>query len=112
MMQGMRTSEEDAEARIAKLNADLASEGDTARIRYMTIGPSWYEDDDGWRLVAFWELPEPQESVWPSEVLWTYRGRVQQLFARDDIRVESYFRTREELESGDYHTGWEVPESA
>ena len=103
---------EDAELWIAELNRVLADEGDPARIRYMTSGASWYEDDDGWRIVAFWELPDPEGSVWPTDMLWKYRHRVQDLFEGHDVAVESYFRTREELESGEYHNGWPVPELA
>lgn len=106
----MGPSEEEAEARIAELNSRLAREGDVARIRFMSSGPSWYEDDDRWRIVAFWELPEPEGSVWPTEMLWRYRHRIQESLEDQDVAVESYFRTREELESGDYHTGWPVPE--
>lgn len=103
---------QDADLRIAELNRDLAREGDPARVRFMTSGPSWYENDDRWRVLAFWELPEPEESVWPTETLWRYRHRIQELFEDHDVAVESYFRTREELESGEYHTGWPVPELA
>ncbi len=78
----------------------------------MTSGPSWFEDDDGWRILAFWELPEPEGSVWPTETLWRYRRRIQELFEGEDVAVESYFRTGEELETGEYHTGWPVPELA
>lgn len=103
---------EDPELLIADLNRSLAKEGDPARIRYMTSGPSWFEDDDGWHILAFWELPEPEESVWPLEVLRQYRRRIQALFNIEDITVESYFRTREELDTGEHHTGWPVPELA
>ncbi len=78
----------------------------------MASGPSWYEGDDRWRILAFWELPEPEKSVWPNEMLWEYRHRIQGLFDEDEVRVESYFRTRDELESGNHHTGWRVPELA
>lgn len=103
---------EDADLRVAELNRALAREDDPARIRFMTSGPSWHEDDDRWRILAFWELPEPEGSVWPTETLWRYRHRIQELFEGQDVAVESYFRTREELDSGEYHTGWPVPELA
>lgn len=107
----MRLAEE-AEALIAGLNREMDQEGDPARVRYMTSGPSWSEDDDGWRILVFWELPEPEGTVWPSEELRWYRRRVQALFEGEDITVESYFRTREELETGEYHTGWPIRELA
>lgn len=106
----MRLSEEEAEERITLLNSRLAREGDAARVRFMATGPSWYEDDDRWRVVAFWELPEPEGSVWPTDMLWMYRRRIQESFEDQDVAVESYFRTREELESGEYHNGWPVPQ--
>lgn len=102
----------DADWRIAELNRALAAEGDPARVRYMTSGPSWYDEHDGWHVLAFWELPDPEGSIWPVEVLWDYRGRIQALFQGEDVIVESYFRTREEFESGEHHTGWRVPELA
>ncbi len=102
----------DDEERIAGLNRDLAQEGDPARIRFITGGPSWFEDDDTWHIVAFWELPEPDGSLWPSDLLWRYRRRIQDLFDAREVYVESYFRTREELDDGQYHTGRRVPELA
>ena len=103
---------EDLERTVAQLNRDLKAEGDSARVRFMTSGPSWHEDDDGWQMLAFWELPEPEASVWPSSVLWRYRDRIQELFKGTELTVTSYFRTREELETGEHHTGWPVPELA
>lgn len=102
---------EEPELLIAELNRDLDAEGDRARVRYMTTGPSWYDDDE-WRVLAFWELPEPQGSVWPSHVLRKYRQRIQDLFEGKSLTVVSYFRTREELEAGDHHIGSPVPEPA
>ena len=92
------------------MNHSLEREGDTARVRFMTSGPSWYEEDNRWHILAFWELPDPEGSVWPMDLLWGYRRRIQGLFDEDEIRVESYFRTGEELESGEHHTGWRIPE--
>ena len=103
---------EDPERVIAELNRALADEGDPARVRYMTSGSSWLWDYDGWHVLAFWELPEPEGSLWPLEQLRGYRRRLGALFNGEDVIVESYFRTKEELESGEHHTGWRVPELA
>lgn len=103
---------EDADLRRSELNRDLAREDDPARVRFVASGPFWHEDDDRWRILAFWEFPEPEGSVWPTETLWRYRHRIRELFEGHDVAVASYFRTREELESGEYHTGWSVPELA
>lgn len=102
----------DPEMMIANMNRALSEEGDPARVRYMTSGPSWYKDYDGWHILAFWELPEPKGSVWSLERLRRYRRRIRALFNGEDVIVESYFRTKEELEGGEHHTGWRVPELA
>ena len=62
-------------------------EGDVARIRFMTSEPSWYEDDDRWRIVAFWELPEKDRSG--------LQGTAQdtRVIRSEDV-AERYFRTR------------------
>jgi hypothetical protein len=105
----MRFSDQVLES-LARLNGDLARQGDRARVRHALIESDPYQDD---RLLvlATWELPDPFSGAetWPLEEL----DRYVELTARalEDLTpaVECLFRTHDEL-AGDARLGTPVPE--
>ena len=93
---------DETERSLAKLNVEVARNGDPARIRYYVIrpDPDW---DGGW-LTAVWELPPwpPGEETWPERMLMDYERILADRVVRQDrvegvVSTSSLFRTAENV---------------
>lgn len=105
----MRFSDQVLES-LARLNGELAQQGDRARVRHALIEPDPYQDDR-WLVLATWELPDPPSGVetWPLEDLDRYEELTARALGDLAPAVECLFRTRNEL-AGDAKLGTPVPE--
>ena len=65
---------ERAKSGFRELNATLISEGDAARVRYVSLEPD-YDYEDGWIVLVTWEVPAPNGEEWPLDLLDGYWQR-------------------------------------
>ena len=93
---------DETERSLARLNVEMARNGDPGRIRYYVIrpDPDW---DGGW-LTAVWELPPPEQErlVWPERMLMGYEKELAARVVREDrvagiVSTSSLFRTAEDV---------------
>lgn len=93
-------------AELERLNSALVSEGDLARIRYVSIEPD-FDFDDKWIFVVTWEIPDQAEEDWSVDELDEYWGRT-----RDSIgevgTAHCLFRTPKELSEPVHQRGEEL----
>lgn len=94
---------EQAKGAFENLNAELKSDGDVARVRYVSVEPD-FEYDDGWIILATWELPALDDAQWPLEQLDGYRRRTYAAVG-DIATVHCLFRTPEELSEPGHQRG-------
>lgn len=100
----------EAEHICADLNRKLADDGDAARIRYVSVQAN-PAADDGWLVLAFWELPFPDGDNWPHDELQHYRRLLLQRFA-GVARTMCVFRDPVEIQDSELRTGRPVRQLA
>jgi len=91
---------EQIQGRLAKINSELATLGDPARIAFVSIEPD-PDFDHEWLLLLTWQLPDGggDGEGWPLEVLDRYCDLAGERL-RDLGSTECLFRTTKELEDG------------
>ena len=101
---------EAAERIVATINRELAEKDDPVRIRYMSVEPDSFDEDE-WMVRTFWELPDNEGELWPRSTLRRYRTLADDRFA-GTARTRCIFRSHDELEKPEHRTGWAVREPA
>ena len=101
---------EEAERIVATINRELAEKGDPARIRYMSVKPDSFDEDE-WMVRTFWELPDNDGELWPRKTLSRYRELADARFA-GTARTRCMFRSSDEIKKPEHRTGWAVRELA
>ncbi len=77
------------------LNTALRSEGDAARVRYVSFEPD-YDYADSWIVLVTWEVPEPAGDQWPPDMLDLYRERTRDRVGESGT-AHCLFRTPDEV---------------
>ena len=91
---------------LQELNTALGSEGDAARVRYVSFEPD-YDYDDDWIVFVTWEIPTPKGGQWPLEVLDRYWERTRDKVG-DSGTAHCLFRTPDELREPGHQRGAEL----
>ena len=104
---------EQSERILAEINKELASSGDSARVRYFRIIPDPHLD--GWVVLPVIELAAQGsgEDGWPLEEIFRYEDMVLDRFiaelGRHGLWATCLFRTPEELQDPVHQMGAKVP---
>jgi len=80
---------------LQELNGALCSEGDDARVRYLSVEPDFNFVDE-WIVIVTWELPPPNGESWPLKVLDNYEERTRNAVGRARTTL-CLFRTPDEI---------------
>lgn len=67
--------------------------------------------DEGWLVLMFWELPFPDDEIWPADQLRHYRKIVREKF-EGVANTMCVFRDPDEMQDEELRTGWAVRELA
>ena len=94
---------EQTKSGLRELNAALRSEGDEARVRYVSIEPD-YDYDDGWIVYVTWEIPVPKGDEWPLAVLDGSSQRTRDTVG-DAGTTHCMFRTPDEMSDPSHMRG-------
>ncbi len=86
---------QEARSGLCQLNSALRSEGDKARVRYLSVEPG-FDFLDEWIAIVTWELPPPTGESWPLKVLYRYEDRTRDAVGRATDSV-CLFRTPDEI---------------
>ncbi len=88
---------------LENLNEALRSEGDAARVRYVSLEPD-FDYDDAWIVLVTWEIPAQGDEDWPPEFLDEYRRRTRDT-VRDVGTAHCLFRTPDEISDPAHQRG-------
>ena len=80
---------------LQELNRALDSEGDDARVRYLSVEPD-FDFDGEWIAIVTWELPPPSGESWPLKILDHYEERTRDAVGRATTTL-CLFRTPDEI---------------
>lgn len=86
---------EQARHGLRQLNALLRSQGDDARVRYLSVEPD-FDFDGEWIVIVTWELPPPSGESWPLKILDHYEERTRDIVGRAATTL-CLFRTPDEI---------------
>lgn len=86
---------QEARQGLRQLNARLRSQGDDARVRYMSVEPDFDFEDESIVIVT-WELPPPIGESWPLTVLDRYEEQTRDAIGRTTSTL-CLFRTPDEI---------------
>ena len=86
---------EQARHGLRQLNALLRSQGDDARVRYLSVEPD-FDFDGEWIVIVTWELPPPSGESWPLKILDHYAERTRDTVGRAATTL-CLFRTPDEI---------------